>query len=110
MAQEVLTVEIVSERLTGFISKEYKWAKMPYGWQLEFIVYPDGLVDMDFLHPISGVFWSEDNGFLDMPVLPDGSRITADILKKAGVPYMTTFGHAEVSDKPTESHLKLVND
>ncbi|EKF9501228.1 hypothetical protein ACPF3S_003168 [Vibrio cholerae] len=108
MNQEILTVEIVSQRLKEVVSPDYVWPEMPTGWQLEFIVYPDGEVNMDFLHPVSCVFWSEDNDFLETPYTQDKRPITRGLLDECGVSYMTTFGHATVSDKPKESHLKSV--
>ena len=107
MSQEVLTVEIVSRRLAEFVSPDYKWPAMPPGWQVEFVIYPDGEINMDFLHPVSCAFWSEDNEFLDLPIKHDGTPITVEILKKAAIPFMTTFGHVEVSNKPVKSHLKI---
>ncbi|MEM0550375.1 MULTISPECIES: hypothetical protein [Aeromonas] len=105
---EILTVEVASERLSPYLSQDYKWPSMPIGWQLEFIAYPDGDVEMDFLHPVSCAFWSEENGNLTLPIKPDGTNITVHTLISAGVPYMTTFGYAVVSDKPNEPHLKLI--
>jgi hypothetical protein len=105
---EILNIEIVSERLKEFISPDYQWPVMPVGWQLEFIVYPDGEVDMDFCHSVSRAFWSESNNFLELPKMMDGSVISVDVLKNAGIPFMTTFGQAKESDLPIESHLNLV--
>ncbi|MGU3796272.1 hypothetical protein [Vibrio diabolicus] len=53
MNQEILTVESVSQRLKDVVSPDYAWPEMPTGWQLEFIVYPHGEVNMDFLHPVT---------------------------------------------------------
>lgn len=39
---EILNVEIVAERLKEFVSPDYQWPVISAGWQLEFIVYPDG--------------------------------------------------------------------
>lgn len=105
---KILNIEIVAERLKDFVSPDYQWPVMPVGWQLEFIVYPDGKVDMDFCHSVSRAFWSESNDFLELPKLIDGSVISVDVLKNADVPFMTTFGQAKESYLPIESHLKVV--
>lgn len=104
----VLSVESVKVALGGIVSPEYQWPEQPAGWQLEFIVYPDGEVVMDFLHPVSCSFWSEDNEPLETPLKQDKTALTWKDLKAAGIPFMTTFGHAGVSTDAAEPHLKLV--
>ena len=105
---EILNIKIVAERLKEFVSPDYQWPVMPVGWQLEFIAYPDGEVDMDFCHSVSRAFWSESNDFLELPEMIDGSVISVNVLKEAGVPFMTTFEQAKESDLQKESHLNLV--
>ena len=39
----------------------------------------------------------------------DGSPLTHLALKRAGIPFMTTFAEARVSAEPKESHLKAVD-
>ena len=106
--REPLTIEVAAERLSGIVSTEYKWPELLPGWQLEFIAYPEGDLDMDMLHPVSGVFWSDDNEPLPLPYKSDESPITVWDLIALKLPYMTTFGYATVVDKPKESHLSLV--
>lgn len=108
MSREVLTIEVVSCRLKEVISPKYTWPEIPTGWQLKFIVFPDGEVNMDFLHPVSCVFWSEDNGFLETPYTPNGKPVTRELLEMCGVPYMTAFGCATVNDTPLTTHLTSV--
>lgn len=105
-----LPIANVKERLGGIISEEYLWPKELAGWWLEFIAYPDGAVVMDLLHPVSGRWWSDDNELLPQPFLQDGRGLTAGILKKAGVPFMGTFGVATVSELPSSSYLKEVKE
>lgn len=107
--EPILTVDSVKALLQGVVSPNYQWPEQPAGWQLEFIVYPDGEVIMDFLHPVSGVFWSEENEQLEVPLKQDKSALTWKDLKAAGIPFMTTFGYAEVSIAAPDPHLKLVN-
>lgn len=104
----ILSVAGVAEAFTGIVSPAYQWPAQPAGWQLEFIVYPDGEVVMDFLHPVSCAFWSEENEQLATPFKPDQSVITWKDLKAAGIPFMTTFGHAAVTTDLAEPHLQLV--
>lgn len=106
--QTVLSVENVKVALDGIVCPEHPWPVQPAGWQLEFIVYPDGEVVMDFLHPVSCSFWSEDNEPLETPRKQDQTVLTWKDLKAAGIPFMTTFGQAEVSTDLAEPHLKLV--
>ena len=103
-----LEIEDVKQKLKKTVRSDFLWPEVPQGWQLEFIAYPNGEVEMDFLHPISGVFWSEENGHFEPPVMNNGSLITAKALKDAGVPFMTTFGHAAVSVQPKQPHLKSI--
>lgn len=50
------------------IPAEYKWPIPPDpSWRTIVCVYPDGQCDLDFVHPVSRKFWSEDNDFLDLP-------------------------------------------
>lgn len=36
-------------------------------WELVVCTYPDGTCELDLVHPVSGRFWSEDNGFSNSP-------------------------------------------
>ena len=51
-----LKLDDVKARLEGIVQPDYLWPDIPKGWQLEFIVYPDGFVRTDLLHPVSGTF------------------------------------------------------
>ncbi len=104
----MLSLEQVKVNLSDIVKPEYEWPKIPLGWQLEFIAYSNDDVDMDLLHPVSGVFWSEHNGPFQPPIMYNEKNITATALKKAGVPFMTTFGEAKISEKPKEAHLNIV--
>lgn len=58
------------------VGEDYEWPEPPDGaWRLVVCCYPDGFCDLDFVHPVSRAFWSEDNGFLSLP--------TSDILQMA---------------------------
>jgi hypothetical protein len=103
-----LILEDVKKQLEHIVDPGYTWPEIPVGWQLEFIAHSNTDVAMEFLHPVSGYFWSEDNEPLDPPVMINGNNITASALTKAGVPFMTTFHIAAISDKPPEPHLSIV--
>lgn len=46
----------------------YTWPAPPDpSWELVVCVYPDGVCDLDLVHQVSRRFWSEDNGFFDLP-------------------------------------------
>lgn len=110
MGKRLMDTNEIVNRLKPMINSGYKWPEVPSGWQLEFIAYPGGELDMDLLHPVSARFWSEDNDFLDMPIMGDGHTISVADLKAAGVPFMTTFGTAAVSDAPKGPHLKAIEN
>ncbi|ELC3209952.1 hypothetical protein [Vibrio fluvialis] len=87
---EVLTVECVSERLKGIVSPEYQWPVVPEGYQLEFILHPDGSIILDFLSPEKAMFWSEAaDELMETPYTNDKQPITWQMLKRAGIPFMS---------------------
>ncbi len=105
-----LKLDDVISNLVGVVEPHYQWPDIPKGWQLEFIVYPDGYVRMEMLHPVSGVFWSDDNGMIETPTMLNGSPLNHLELIKAGIPFMTTFGEARVTDEPREPYLQCVDE
>jgi len=51
-----------------YVAPAYEWPVPPdAAWSLVACCYPYGEIDLDFVHPVSGRFWSEDNGFLTPP-------------------------------------------
>lgn len=103
-----LHVTDVKDALKAIIDPCYVWPEQPAGWQLEFIAYPDGEIIMDFLHPVSGTFWTDEHPPFELPTKQDGAVITWQDLKKAGIPFMTTFGTASVQSSPRDPHLMIV--
>lgn len=108
MSDSKITVEKAASLLKGLISEGYLWPEVPAGWDLVFIAHPDGAVEMDFAHPVSRSFWSDDNEYLQIPSKVDGGDIDMYTLIKAQIPYMTSFYSAEVVDKKIEPHLKSI--
>lgn len=52
------------------VPDDFSWPSPPdSSWQWVVCVYPDGLCDVDLVHPVSRRFWSEDNGFIELPEL-----------------------------------------
>lgn len=50
------------------IPADYRWPAPPdAAWLAVVCLYPDGVCELDFAHPVSRRFWSEDNGFPDLP-------------------------------------------
>lgn len=46
----------------------YQWPVPPDpSWSLVVCVYPDGECELDMVHEVSRRFWSEDNGFIQLP-------------------------------------------
>ncbi|MEH6454821.1 MAG: hypothetical protein V7749_00735 [Cocleimonas sp.] len=86
---ERLDVSSIYIKLRDIVSSHYQWPVVPNGWQLEFIAYPNGDLDMDFLNPVTGVFWSEDHEPLLMPHIEDGTPITTQTLFSASIPFMS---------------------
>jgi hypothetical protein len=87
---DVLAVEFVSERLSEVVSKDYVWPVVPEGYQLEFLLHPDGTIILDFLNTETGCFWSE---FVDMeietPYTTDNNPIAWQHLESLGIPFMS---------------------
>lgn len=53
---------------TPLVSSDYRWPTPPdAAWELVVCCYPDGVCDLDLLHPVSRRFWTEDNDFIDPP-------------------------------------------
>ncbi|HGS4617177.1 TPA: hypothetical protein ACMDTM_003335 [Vibrio cholerae] len=87
---KVLTVEFVSERLKGIVSPDYQWPVVPEGYQLEFILHPDGSIILDFLSPEKAMFWSEAaDEEMETPFTKDGNPITWQMLKQEKIPFMS---------------------
>lgn len=96
----------IQDLLAPLLADSYKWPEVPAGWQLEFIAYPDGTLEMDILHPVSGRFWSEDNDYLDLPVKKDGIDLCPSDLQSKGIPFMTTSPTTTVVESEGRPHLR----
>lgn len=87
---------------------DYEWPLPPDpSWILVICAYPDGVCDLDFLHPVSGRFWSEDNGFLDLPSY-DTSCMGRWWFEDMGFEVMQMQPAMQVSIGSRKPHLKLV--
>lgn len=55
------------------VPADFSWPLPPDpSWMTVICLYPDGKCDLDFAHPISRRFWSEDNGHLELPCYESG--------------------------------------
>lgn len=87
---EMLTIENVSNRLKDVVSLDYQWPSVPEGYHLEFMLHPDGSIIMDFLNREKAMFWSEAaDEVIETPYMNDKQPITWQILKRAGIPFMS---------------------
>ena len=60
------------------------------GYQLEFILHPDGSIILDFLSPEKAMFWSKAaDELMETPYTDDKQPITWQMLKRAGIPFMS---------------------
>lgn len=51
-----------------YVDRNYQWPTPPDpSWTLMVCVYPDRSIDLDLAHLVSRRFWSEDNGFFELP-------------------------------------------
>lgn len=94
---------------TKYVCDEFAWPDQPPpGWQFMILVYPDRLCCMDYGHPVSRKFWSEENGFFSLP--PDPNRIfDQDWYEKMGFNVMQMQPGMAVSVFPSPNkHLRLI--
>jgi len=71
------------------VPESYRWPSPPdTAWEVVVCVYPDGGCELDMVHPVSRCFWSEDNGFFDLPS-DDRSLINRRWFEKMGFDIMT---------------------
>jgi hypothetical protein len=71
-------------------------------------VYPNGDCELDFVHPVSRMFWSDGNGFLALPT-DDFARMGQWWFEEMGfeIMVMQPMMQAHVTDS-VPPHLKLV--
>lgn len=90
------------------VREGYDWPVPPDpSWALLACCYPDGEVDLDFAHPVSRRFWSEDNGFLDLPE-EKTCRFNRSWYERMGFETMVMMPTAIVVQQPRKSHLRQV--
>lgn len=87
----------------------YVWPTPPdRSWETIVCLYPNGACELDFVHPVSRMFWSEDNGFLILPT-DDYTVLGGWWFEEMGfeIMVMQPLMQAQVADSKTP-HLKLV--
>ena len=89
--KKALTVKSVAEKLKDVVSDDYQWPKeVGKGFNLEFILLPDGSLALDFLNEEKAMFWSEfKNTYFQTPFTKTGEPLTRLHLQKAGIPFMS---------------------
>lgn len=84
---------------------DYQWPKPPdCAWQLVVCCYSEGECDLDFLHPVSRKFWSEDNGFFESP---PGKRFSRQWYEKMGFSIVEMSPFSVAIDCSPSRHLAL---
>lgn len=91
-----------------YVQADYAWPLPPSGWNVVVCLYPDGMCDFDFAHPVSRRFWSEDNGLLKLPSY-DRSKLGSWWFEEMGfeIMLMQASMQLEFTNRPLP-HLKLV--
>lgn len=95
-------------RRDRFVSSDYSWPEPPdASWKLLVCFYPDGEVDLDFAHPVSRRFWSEDNGFLTQPE-EQPHHFTKEWYERMGFEVMVMMPIARAISPTGRNHLRAV--
>lgn len=76
-------------------------------WRLVVCFYPDGELDLDFVHHVSRRFWSEDNGFLPLPE-DRVCHFNRSWYEKMGFDIMVMMPAAQVAVSAPNRHLRIV--
>ncbi len=93
---------------TPLAPEDYQWPSPPdRSWEMVVCVYPDGLCDLDFVHPVARVFWSEGNGFLKLPTY-DTTLMGRWWFEEAGFDILFMQDEMQVMIGSSEKHLKLI--
>lgn len=96
-------------RRSRVVATDYVWPEPPdAAWKLVVCCYPDGEFDLDFVHPISRRFWSEDNGFLALPE-ERPTRFNRLWFERMGFEVMAMMPVAQVGAANARSHLRVVH-
>lgn len=90
------------------VDSHYQWPKpIDASWGIVICAYPDGYCEMDMLHPVSRVFWSEENGFLEHPV-SSTRTLNRYWYERMGFDILYMHPDMEVVTDIAEPHLKIV--
>lgn len=86
----------------------YSWPEpVDPSWSLFVCYYPDGFCDLDMAHKVSRRFWSEGNGFVELPE-KNTARFTKQWYEQMGFTVMVMTPFAELEVAAPERHLKVV--
>lgn len=92
------------------VEDDYEWPTPPKGWDLMFsaMAKDQNPVEIDFGHPVSRIFWSEDNHAIPQPRLKEGHVLSYYSLEHMGLPCLTPCHTAYISNdrKPYLAEIK----
>jgi hypothetical protein len=91
-----------------YVAPDYRWPiPVDAAWELVVCVYRGGYCELDMLHPVSGVFWSEENGFIEPPK-SFGRTLNQDWYQSMGFDMLFMNQDMQVSLSNPTPHLRLV--
>ena len=89
----------------------YQWpTPTDPSWQLIAFVYRDGTVELDWLHPVSRRFWTDDNDQFELPPHRPG-ELSGHWFRTMGFDVLDEWSptaSATVGPPPREPHLRIV--
>lgn len=91
------------------IAPSFRWPAPPDpSWSIVVCAYPDGYCDLDMVHAVSRVFWSEHNGFFEPPS-EDATLINAGWYRRMGFAILSMQPALRVTTaKQRPPHLRVV--
>jgi hypothetical protein len=93
-----------------YAAADYQWPTPPdASWDLIICHYPNGVCEIDFAHPVSRAFWSDQNEFLSLPA-DDGRRLNCDWFETMGFELMPMMPLHDIVTIQVDAapHLRLV--
>lgn len=94
---------------TPRVSKDYRWPDPPdAAWELVVCCYPDGMCDLDIVHPVSRRFWTEDNDFFDPPGGNGDRYFTRNWYEQMGFDVIVMHPETVVMEGSFTRHLSVV--
>lgn len=90
------------------LTNSFVWPSAPPpGWCMVVCAYLDGICEIDYVHPVSRRFWSDESEFLLTPSNPVGF-FTRAWFRKMGFDVMDMSGEMRVAESTPIEYLTLV--